>query len=62
MRIADMKKNAGTGMYYQPLIAHDGELKARISDSRNHPDRGLVPPDEFIPLADRIGLIGEIEY
>jgi len=49
-------------VYYQPLIT----LKTqKISGFEallrwHHPERGMVPPLEFIPLAEEIGLIGQI--
>ncbi len=46
-------------LYYQPII---GLSQGRIAGFEalmrwNHPDRGLVPPGEFIPLAEESGLI-----
>jgi diguanylate cyclase (GGDEF)-like protein len=49
-------------VYYQPLIT----LKTqKISGFEallrwHHPERGMVPPLEFIPVAEEIGLIGQI--
>lgn len=49
-------------LVYQPKIhMNDGSMSGVEALLRwNHPDRGLVPPDEFISTAERIGLIDEI--
>jgi diguanylate cyclase (GGDEF)-like protein/PAS domain S-box-containing protein len=46
-------------LYYQPkAVLVDGEVHAVEALLRwNHPVRGLVPPDEFIPVAQQTGLI-----
>jgi diguanylate cyclase (GGDEF)-like protein len=46
-------------LHFQPkLNLRSGEIEGFEALVRwQHPDRGLVPPDEFIPLAERTGLI-----
>ena len=45
--------------YYQPIISmKTGRIvKAEALIRWNHPERGVVPPDEFIGLAEETGLI-----
>ena len=46
-------------LHYQPLVdVRSGEVSGFEALLRwNHPERGLVMPDEFIPVAEEIGLI-----
>ena len=50
-------------LYYQPKIdAMTGALKGFEGLMRwNHPERGLVPPLDFIPLAESTGVIIDLE-
>jgi diguanylate cyclase (GGDEF)-like protein/PAS domain S-box-containing protein len=65
-RIEDDLKNAiGEGELYlgfQPIVdLASGKVVGAESLMRwAHPTRGMVPPDVFIPLAEEIGVIGEI--
>lgn len=49
-------------LFFQPkLCLNTGELVGLESLVRwQHPKRGLVPPDEFIPLAEKTGLIVDL--
>src|SRR6185436_7251410 len=48
--------------YYQPKFdLKNGKLYGFESLIRwKHPKRGLIPPDQFIPVAESTGLIGKI--
>jgi diguanylate cyclase (GGDEF)-like protein len=50
-------------VYYQPV--HDLRTRRLVGAEAlvrwEHPQRGLVPPAEFIPIAERTGLIAEID-
>lgn len=49
-------------MYYQPIMSlEDGSVRGFEALVRwNHPERGLLTPDDFIPLAEELGFITEL--
>ncbi|MDE2599507.1 MAG: EAL domain-containing protein [Rhodocyclaceae bacterium] len=49
-------------LYFQPIIDLESEhpAKAEVLLRWCHPVRGMISPDEFIPLAEEIGLIQDI--
>ena len=48
--------------YYQPVVQLDtGQLMGfEVLARWRHPDRGLIGPDQFLPMAEETGLIGEL--
>jgi EAL domain-containing protein (putative c-di-GMP-specific phosphodiesterase class I) len=67
MLISELRRAIGAGelcLYYQPKI----DLKSRAVESVEalvrwqHPSGGMIPPDQFIPLAEQTGLIGPLSY
>lgn len=49
-------------LFYQPKLTSDGMdlLGVEALIRWHHPQRGLVPPNDFIPIAERFGLIVQI--
>lgn len=64
---AEMRLGLAEGLFvpfFQPLIdIESGELRGfEVLARWQHPERGIVEPDEFIPLAETIGLISELSF
>ena len=49
-------------LFYQPQLTADGTRIVAVEALARwrHPTQGLVPPNMFIPLAERIGLISAL--
>lgn len=61
----DLRKALGKGefeLHYQPLVSiGSGKINGFEALLRwRHPERGLIPPAEFIPTAEEIGLISSL--
>ncbi len=62
---ADLQRAIDNGelvMHYQPQVSASGEgrLKAEALARWNHPTMGLLEPERFLPLAERVGLVREL--
>jgi diguanylate cyclase (GGDEF)-like protein/PAS domain S-box-containing protein len=54
-------QNSEFELFYQPQVHSDGHVTSAEALLRwRHPQRGMVPPTEFIPLAEDAGLIVDI--
>lgn len=64
--LADLKRalqNQEFELYYQPQIQSGGRVTGAEALLRwRHSQRGMVPPNEFIPLAESAGLIVDLGY
>ncbi|MDT0341236.1 putative bifunctional diguanylate cyclase/phosphodiesterase [Streptomyces litchfieldiae] len=65
--LGDLRRALDTGeveLHYQPKVRFDGVVAGLEALLRwKHPDRGRVPPDEFIAIAETSGLMPQLtEY
>ena len=52
----------GSCCEYQPVVGPDGRVLSLEALVRwPHPERGLIPPGEFLPVAQRSGLLRELD-
>ena len=63
---AELRKTliqTGIGIMYQPQVDDQGRIVGLEALARwNHPERGFIPPNFFIPLAEDCGLMGELGF
>jgi diguanylate cyclase (GGDEF)-like protein len=59
---AALKADDELKVFYQPLIASVGEkiIGVEALVRWHHPIKGLIPPDQFIPIAEETGLISDV--
>ncbi|WP_255621275.1 bifunctional diguanylate cyclase/phosphodiesterase [Pseudonocardia sp. DSM 110487] len=52
----------GLVLDYQPVVGPDGTVVSAEALVRwPHPERGLIPPNDFLPVAQRSGLLRELD-
>jgi diguanylate cyclase (GGDEF)-like protein/PAS domain S-box-containing protein len=61
-QLRDALSSDGLALYYQPVVGADGTvLTAEALVRWPHPERGLLFPDVFLPVAEQGGLLRELD-
>ncbi|KAA2261017.1 EAL domain-containing protein [Solihabitans fulvus] len=61
-QLRDALAHDGLVLHYQPVVGVDGSvLTAEALVRWPHPDRGLLPPDVFLPVAEQGDLLRELD-
>ncbi|MFI7675342.1 EAL domain-containing protein [Actinophytocola sp. NPDC049390] len=61
-QLRDAITNDGLVLHYQPVVGADGTiLKAEALVRWPHPERGMLPPSEFLPVAEQGDLLRELD-
>jgi diguanylate cyclase (GGDEF)-like protein/PAS domain S-box-containing protein len=61
-QLRDAIANDGLVLHYQPVVAADGTvLKAEALVRWPHPERGMLPPGEFLPVAEQGDLLRDLD-
>ena len=60
--LCDALRDGSLHVEYQPVVGlpHGNAVGVEALVRWNHPERGPLPPDEFVPLAEETGLIGAL--
>jgi diguanylate cyclase (GGDEF)-like protein/PAS domain S-box-containing protein len=61
-QLRDAIANDGLVLHYQPVVGPDGTvLSAEALVRWPHPERGMLPPSEFLPVAEQGDLLRELD-
>ncbi|MEU5694197.1 EAL domain-containing protein [Actinosynnema sp. NPDC020468] len=61
-QLRDALANDGLALHFQPVVGVDGAVQTAEALVRwPHPDRGLLPPDIFLPVAEQGDLLRELD-
>ncbi|WP_329789160.1 EAL domain-containing protein [Lentzea sp. DG1S-22] len=61
-QLRDALQHDGLALHFQPVVGVDGAvLTAEALVRWPHPDRGLLPPDVFLPVAEQGDLMRELD-